>query len=126
MTEERDPLAEDEAAAAAAEAAAIGGTPTRDLEEGIDSDPAMRAVYEGGGGEAEGFEMAQEELIEHAEHGPATPEAQVRVREEVDRETEEQDPATYGEPDEEDVTEVTFDPDDPDAPGAGPGLAADR
>jgi hypothetical protein len=28
-----------------------------------------RAVEEAGGGEAEGFELAEEELIEHASHG---------------------------------------------------------
>ena len=32
-------------------------------------DPAMQAVYEGGGGEAEGFELAEQDLIEHASHG---------------------------------------------------------
>lgn len=30
---------------------------------------ARRAVEEAGGGEAEGFELAEEELIEHASHG---------------------------------------------------------
>jgi hypothetical protein len=30
---------------------------------------ADRAVIEAGGGEAEGFEQAEEELIEHASHG---------------------------------------------------------
>ena len=33
----------------------------------------MRAVREGGGGEAEGFEQAEEELIEHASHGDPGP-----------------------------------------------------
>ena len=102
MTDEYDPLAEEEAEAARAEARDIGGTPTRDLEEDLPHDPAMDPVYEGGGGESEGFEMAEEELIEHAEHGPAKPEVQVRVREEIDRETEEPDPATYGEGDQVD------------------------
>lgn len=32
-------------------------------------DPAMAPVYEAGGGESEGFEMAEDELIEHASHG---------------------------------------------------------
>jgi hypothetical protein len=32
-------------------------------------DPAMRPVLEAGGGESEGFEMAEAELIEHASHG---------------------------------------------------------
>jgi hypothetical protein len=32
-------------------------------------DPAMAPVYEAGGGESEGFEMAEEALVEHASHG---------------------------------------------------------
>src|SRR4051794_5015762 len=80
MTDEYDPLAEEEAQAAAAEARNIGGRPTRDLEEDLPHDPAMDPVYEAGGGESEGFEMAEEELIEHSEQGPAKPEVQVRVR----------------------------------------------
>jgi hypothetical protein len=131
MTDRRDPLAEEEAAAAAAEAAAIGGTPTRDLE--TDVDEAMRAVIEGGGGEAEGFELAEQELIEHAEQGPARPGAEVHVREEIDRETEEVDRAVYGEADQVDVTEVGHDPDPdphddptPPAPGIDPHTAHDK
>jgi len=52
-----------EEAAAAAEAGAIGG---RKDDEG---DDAMRPVSEGGGGEAEGFELSEEELRDEAEHG---------------------------------------------------------
>jgi hypothetical protein len=33
----------------------------------------QRAVREGGGGESEGFELAEEELIEHASHGDPGP-----------------------------------------------------
>jgi hypothetical protein len=33
----------------------------------------QRAVREAGGGEAEGFELAEEELIEHASHGDPGP-----------------------------------------------------
>jgi hypothetical protein len=80
-------------------------------------------VREAGGGEAEGFEQAEEALIDHAEHtaGEGTP------RPDQMGEEAEVDPATYGEADEEDVTEVTRDPaEGPDDPGAGPGLAADR
>src|SRR3982751_2686963 len=80
MTDEYDPLAEEEAQAAAREVRDIGGRPTRDLEEDLPHDPAMDPVYEAGGGEAEGWEMAEEELIEHTEHGPAKPEAQVPVQ----------------------------------------------
>jgi hypothetical protein len=63
---ERDPAdlnAEREADAAAAEAGSIGGR----AEE--DQDPAMRPVEEAGGGVAEGFEQAEEDLREQAEHG---------------------------------------------------------
>ncbi|HEV7770433.1 MAG TPA: hypothetical protein VGO66_07220 [Solirubrobacterales bacterium] len=68
--EERvDPIAEEEAEAAAAEAARIGG-PTPD--DNVD-DPAQRPVAEGGEGEAEGFELAEEELIDRAEHGDQKP-----------------------------------------------------
>jgi hypothetical protein len=62
---ERDPIAEEEAEAAAAEAAEIGG-PTPD-DPG--DDPAERPLVEGGQGEAEGFELAEEDLVENASHG---------------------------------------------------------
>lgn len=32
-------------------------------------DPAMQPVLEAGGGESEGFEMAEQQLIENASHG---------------------------------------------------------
>jgi hypothetical protein len=67
---ERDPWEEREAAAAGAQAGGIGG---RAGDEDID--PAQRPLVEGGEGEAEGFELAEEDLIEAAEHGdsPADP-----------------------------------------------------
>ena len=81
-----------EAEAAAAEAAAIGGpNPDPDL------DPELRAVYEGGGGEAEGFELAEDELIRNATHEDAGGEPisdAFTPEEESDRST-----AVYGEPD---------------------------
>jgi len=55
---------QEETDAAAAEAARIGGVAGDE-----DLDPARRPVVEGGGGEAEGFEEAEEALIEHASHG---------------------------------------------------------
>ncbi len=55
---------QDEIDAAAAEAGKIGGVAGDE-----DLDPAQRPVVEGGGGEAEGFEQAEEALIEHASHG---------------------------------------------------------
>jgi hypothetical protein len=55
---------QEEIDAAAAEASQIGGVAGDE-----DRDPALRPVVEGGGGEAEGFEEAEEALIEHATHG---------------------------------------------------------
>jgi hypothetical protein len=55
---------QDEIDAAANEAAHIGG-----IAGDEDLDPSRRAVIEGGGGEAEGFEEAEALLVEHASHG---------------------------------------------------------
>ncbi len=52
---------------AAAEAGAIGGE--RPEYEGGEGNEADRAVDEGGGGVAEGFEEAEADLIEAASHG---------------------------------------------------------
>ena len=116
-----DDLIREEEAAAAADAGRIGGV----AGDEDDFDPEMRAVYEGGGGEAEGFEQAEADLIDNAQHSDGrgdplsdafTPEAESDLSS-----------AAYGEPDEEDTTEVVEDPEEgPDAPGAGPGIAADR
>ncbi len=59
-----DTLVAQQEAAAAAEAAAIGGTVPSDVE-----DPAMDPVYQAGGGEQEGWEAAEADLIENATHG---------------------------------------------------------
>src|SRR5476649_736547 len=64
MTADRD-FEDEETAAAAAEAAGIGGVV--DDYEGVDE--SDRAVSEGGGGESEGFELAEQELVDHASHG---------------------------------------------------------
>jgi hypothetical protein len=65
-----DPKAEREADRAAAEAGAIGG---RVSSEPVSTDgapgEAERPLVEAGQGEAEGFEQAEQELIEHASHG---------------------------------------------------------
>jgi len=79
--------------AAAAEAGDIGG-------EGSDEelDPAERAVREGGGGEAEGFEDAEDKLIENAGHGEGNP-----LPDEFSGEAEsDRSGAEYGEADEVD------------------------
>lgn len=90
---DEDEIAEEEAAAAE-EAGSIGGR--RDEE----ADEAERPVAEGGGGEAEGFEVAEEDLVDAVEqghrHNPMTQPG----------EPEPEDPdAAYGEPDHVDSTE---------------------
>ena len=60
----QDPQVREAEDAAAAEAGAIGG------ESGNESpDPERQPVEEGGGGVAEGFEQAEEDLIDNAGHG---------------------------------------------------------
>ena len=110
-------------AAAAAEAAAIGGPAPDDG----DGDPAMAPVYQAGGGVAEGFELAEQDLIEEATLGDVhgnplrdafTPEV------ESDRAG-----AVYGDADEIESTELVRDrnEDDPGSdPGSGPRLSAER
>jgi hypothetical protein len=87
---ERDPIADEEADAAAAEAARIGGPAPDDQVE----DPARRPLVESGEGEAEGFELAEEQLIDNASHGDQKhfPDSDVPP-------PEEQSDAEYGEPD---------------------------
>jgi hypothetical protein len=60
------------------------------------------AVDEAGGGESEGFELSEEELIEHASHGDEH--APVRII--YDAPSSEEDPsATYSEADEEQIAD---------------------
>jgi hypothetical protein len=86
---------------AAREAAAIGGAQPdiggADPSEPID--PAMIPVYEAGGGEEEGFELAERDLVRNASHddGGALPQLDAFTPEtESDR-----SPAEYAEADEE-------------------------
>ena len=108
-----DDVVREEEEAAAAEARAIGGNPG---ENPMDADPdrfdgergeAFRAVEEAGGGEAEGFELAEAELIDRAENprGPSPFADRERVSEDDRAETE------YGESD-----TVRTSEDDPDRP----------
>ncbi len=55
--------------AAAAEAAAIGGHVSSEPDPIDRVDEAHRPLEEAGEGESEGFELAEQELIEHASHG---------------------------------------------------------
>jgi hypothetical protein len=86
---ERDPLVEDEEQAAAEEAAGIGGDSGDDRH-----DPAERPLAEAGEGYAEGFEEAEEELTERAEHGEQPHVSSISEEVESDRST-----AEYGEAD---------------------------
>jgi hypothetical protein len=105
-------VAREESAAAAA-AGRIGGYAPPDAE-----DPAMAPVYQAGGGEQEGAEAAEAELIENATHGDGhgdplhdafSPEA------EADRSD-----AVYGEADRIRSTEVVEDPESGEGgPAAG-------
>jgi len=96
---EGDTLVAQQEAAAAAEAAAIGGRVAHETD-----DPAMEPVYEAGGGEQEGWEAAEADLIENATHGEpgASPERDAFTPEaEADRSS-----AVYGEADEEHSSEI--------------------
>jgi hypothetical protein len=95
--------------AAAEEAAHIGGDRDDDLDyierdsrPAGSSDEAWRPVEEAGGGESEGFEEAEAELIERAEnrHGPSP----IADAGEWDEEAGALD-AEYGEADEEHTSE---------------------
>ena len=99
-TPAEDDPAEREADAAGREAAGIGGPHPRS-----DTDEAHRPLEEAGEGEAEGFEMAESDLQEHATHGDpgVDPTTQAGRPEEADR-------RDYGEADE--VVK-------PDGPGEG-------
>jgi hypothetical protein len=88
---EEEGLAAEEAEAAAAEAASIGGEVAKDSE-----DPAEQPLIEAGEGEAEGFELAERDLEDIASHGD-----QHRFPDNVPPPPEEQsDDAVYGEADE--------------------------
>lgn len=90
----QDLTVEEQEDAAAAEAAAIGGEPGNQTE-----DPADQPVIEGGGGAQEGFEQAEDELIENASHGDG---AGNPTADAIDNENAEAQRSTaeYGEPDE--------------------------
>src|SRR5690349_15553521 len=60
----------------------------------------QRAVREGGGGEAEGFEEAEKELIEHASHGDSGPDPT-----HLQGRPEEWDGGSFGEADHEESSE---------------------
>ena len=97
-----DETADEEEQAAAAEAAEIGGH-TR--EQGLPE--PQRPLAEAGEGEAEGFELAEQGLIESASHGdPAGHPSGDRLPVE---DAESEGLAEYGEADHEHVSEDTQD-----------------
>jgi hypothetical protein len=88
--DERDEdFVEDEEAAAAKEAAGIGGAVAKDTD-----DPAEQPVIEGGEGESEGFELAEKDLEDIAEHGD-----EHRFPDGMAQPEEPQDPDEFGEAD---------------------------
>ena len=75
-------------------------------ELGLRRREARRAVDEAGGGEAEGFELAEQELIEHASHGDEHTPTRIMLDAASERETAgpvegEADQGVYGEADQE-------------------------
>jgi hypothetical protein len=89
--DERDEdFVEDEEAEAAREAAGIGGNVPADTD-----DPAEAPLIEGGEGVAEGFELAEKDLEDIAEHGD-----EKHFPDGLAQPEEPQDPDTYGEADE--------------------------
>lgn len=94
-----DLLLAEETAAAAREAGALGGRVRSD-----EHDPAMAPVREAGGGEAEGFEEAEERLIDNAEHGDDFSPDPYNDAFTPERESD-WSTAAYGEPDHERSTE---------------------
>ena len=57
------------------------------------------AVDEGGGGQSEGFELSEQELIEHSSHGDEH--SPFRIIRDAEHEQEEPSDSVYGEADEE-------------------------
>lgn len=95
--ERDDAFEREETEAARAAAGEIGGVAGDE-----DLDPADRPVEEAGGGEAEGFEQAEAQLVEHATHGDQQGAHAVLH----DQGPDEEDPgAEYGEGDEEHSSE---------------------
>jgi hypothetical protein len=89
--EDRDEaFVEEEEAEAAQEAAAIGGRRDPDTD-----DPAEEPLVEAGEGESEGFELAEKDLEDIAEHGD-----EHRFPDGMSQPEEPQDPDEYGEADE--------------------------
>jgi|SRR5947209_1191069 len=92
---------------AAAEAASIGGSPSSEPPSTEAEDPAQQPLTEAGEGEAEGFEEAERELVEHASHGDQH--AARRVVEDAPVTSDDARAASGGEADEEPSSELADD-----------------
>jgi hypothetical protein len=90
-----EPYEDEETRAAAEEARRIGGVAGDE-----DLDPAQRPLVEGGEGESEGFELAEEDLIEHASHGDEHS-ASIPYYDAEDVDEDDRTTVEYGEADEE-------------------------
>jgi hypothetical protein len=106
-SDEEPDFATREEQAAAAEAAAIGGGPQPE-EGGADTDEhvdaALLPVYEAGGGEQDGFELAERDLVRNASHDDGTgyPERDAFTPEVESDES----PAEYAEADDEEPRDL--------------------
>jgi hypothetical protein len=69
-------------------------------DHGEEPDPALAPLIEAGEGEAEGFELAEEELIDHASHGDQHSDRLIG-RDAVGFDSPEEDTAVYGDADSE-------------------------
>lgn len=101
MSETESPFEREQEEAAAAEAGAIGG-PVSDepsTPDAQESDPAQRPLAEAGEGEAEGFEQAERDLVQHASHGDMH--AARRVNQDAPEEPDDERSTPSGEPDTE-------------------------
>ena len=76
--------------------------PEQDAEVAHRRHEERRAVEEAGGGESEGFELAERELIEHASHGDEHATTKILRDAEPDEELTD---SVYGEADEENVSD---------------------
>ena len=93
-------IAKEQAELAAGEAARIGGQPS--IREGSgEVDESERPLAEAGEGESEGFELAEQDLIEHASHGDQH--AARRAIEDAPDESDDARAAPAGEADVEDA-----------------------
>jgi hypothetical protein len=90
-----EPYEDEETRAAAEEARHIGGVAGDE-----DLDPADRPLVEAGEGEAEGFELAEDDLVEHASHGDEHS-ASIPYYDREDVDEDDRADIEYGEADEE-------------------------